>query len=434
MPRPRWSITLLTVAALITLVAAVVYWEPGRLLEHVRTAPALERLALVLLLFVLVPPLFERLMLPGALGLILGGVAIGPFALGVIDPESDAIELFSSLGRVFLMFFAGLEVDLRVFQQRRDRSLTFGAFTFTFPLLAGVLVGRSFDFGWTASFLIGSLMASHTLLGYPILSRMGLAKTEVVAVTLGATIFTDIASLLVLAVCIGIHTGGFSVLGLATQLGGLAVFTVLVLVGIPYVGVRFIRRFRGDEMAVFMFTLLALLVASVGAHVIHLEDIVGAFLTGLAVNRVVGRTAGAEKLRFLGEALFIPAFFLAIGLRLDLPVFGQTVLTSFGFVAAIVAALVISKFMGAGVTGLVYRYGRDDTMTMWSLSLPQVAATLAAAVAAYSAVDALGERLITESVLNAVIVLMVVTSVLGPVLTDHFGKRLAAREENREAS
>lgn len=434
MPRPRWSVTLLVLAALVTIVAALVELEPERLLEHAQTAPALERLALVLLLFVLIPPLFERLLLPGALGLILGGVAIGPFALGIIDPESDAIELFSSLGRVFLMFFAGLEVDLRVFQQRRNRSLTFGAFTFTLPLLAGVLVGRLFDFGWTASFLIGSLMASHTLLGYPILSRMGLAKTEVVAVTLGATIFTDIASLLVLAVCIGIHTGGFSALGLATQLGELAVFTVLVLVGIPYVGVRFIRRFRGDEMAVFMFTLLALLVASAGAHAIHLEDIVGAFLTGLAVNRVVGRTAGAEKLRFLGEALFIPAFFLAIGLRLDLPVFGQTVLTSFGFVAAIVAALVISKLLGAGLTGAVYRYSRDDTMTMWSLSLPQVAATLAAAVAAYSAVDALGERLITESVLNAVIVLMVVTSVLGPVLTDYFGKRLAAREDNLETS
>jgi Kef-type K+ transport system membrane component KefB len=434
MPRPRWSITLLAVAALVTLVAAVIHWEPARLLAHVQTAPPLERLALVLLVFVLLPPLFERLMLPGALGLILGGIAIGPFALGVIDSASGAVELFSSLGRVFLMFFAGLEVDLRVFQQRRDRSLTFGVFSFAFPLLAGVLVGRMFDFSWNASFLIGSLMASHTLLGYPILSRMGLARTEAVAVTLGATIFTDIAALLVLAVSIGIHTGGFSALGLATQLGELAVFTVLVLVGVPFVGVRFIRRFRGDEMAVFMFTLLALLVASVGAHVIHLEDIVGAFLTGLAVNRVVGRTAGAEKLRFLGEALFIPAFFLAIGLRLHLPVFGQTVFSSFGFVAAILVALLVAKLLGAGLTGLVYRYGRDETMTMWSLSLPQVAATLAAAVAAYSAVDALGERLITESVLNAVIVLMVVTSVLGPVLTDFLGKRLAAREESGETA
>jgi Kef-type K+ transport system membrane component KefB len=325
------------------------------------------------------------------------------------------------------MFVAGLEVDLRVFQARRSRSLTFGALTFLLPMLAGVLVGRLFEFGWNASILIGSLIASHTLLGYPILARMGLSRTEPTAVTLGATIFTDVGSLLVLAVCIGIHTGGFSPMGLATQLVQLAVFGVLVLVGVPYVGVRFVRRFKNDEMALFFFTLLALLFASMFAHLIHLEDIVGAFFAGLAVNRVIARTSAADRIQFLGEALFIPAFFLAIGLRLDLPVFASTIVTSLAFVLAISLALFASKGLAAGAVGRLYGYRRDEAMAMWSLSLPQVAATLAAAYAAYNALDGLGERLITETVLNSIIVLMVLTSAAGPLLTEVFGRRLLAQ-------
>lgn len=429
MAKPRWNLWLLTGAALVTLAGLAWVWRPGLLVDYLRSGTPLDRFTFVLFMFVLVPPLFERLRLPSALGLMLAGVALGPFALGVLSGDGPTIELFSTLGRVLLMFFAGLEVDLRVFQRTRERSLAFGALTFLLPLAGGVAVGRLFDFSWNASVLIGSLIASHTLLGYPILARMGLARTEAVAVTLGATIFTDVASLLVLAISISVHVGGFGVAGLGLTLGELAVFTVLVLIGVPYLGVRFMRRYRDNEPAVFMFTFLALLTASIGAHLIHLEDIVGAFMAGLAVNRVVGRTQAAEKLRFLGEVLFIPAFFFAIGLRLDLPVFGATLLSAFGFVAAIVTVLLVAKLLAAGAVGMLFRYRAAETLTIWSLSLPQVAATLAAAVAAYSATNALGERLITETVLNSVIVLMVLTSVLGPVLTDLFGKRLEAREE-----
>jgi Kef-type K+ transport system membrane component KefB len=429
MARPRWNLWLLIGAALVTLASLAWVWHPGLLIDYLRSGTPLDRFTFVLFMFVLVPPLFERLRLPSALGLMLAGVALGPFALGVLSGEGPTIELFSTLGRVLLMFFAGLEVDLRVFHRTRERSLAFGALTFLLPLAGGVLVGRLFDFSWNASVLIGSLIASHTLLGYPILARMGLARTEVVAVTLGATIFTDVAALLVLAISISVHLGGFGAVGLGLTLGELAVFTVLVLIGVPYLGVRFMRQYRDNEPAVFMFTFLALLTASIGAHLIHLEDIVGAFMAGLAVNRVVGRTQAAEKLRFLGEALFIPAFFFAIGLRLDLPVFGATLLSAFGFVAAIVTALLVAKLLAAGAVGMLFRYRAAETLTIWSLSLPQVAATLAAAVAAYSATNALGERLITETVLNSVIVLMVLTSVLGPVLTELFGKRLETREE-----
>jgi Kef-type K+ transport system membrane component KefB len=401
---------------------------PEAILRFVREGTTLDRFTLVLFLFFLVPPLFEGIRLPGALGLMMAGIALGPYGFAIADPHSPTVDLFSDLGRVFLMFIAGLEVDLRVFRATRDRSLVFGGATFLFPLLAGVLVARFFDFGWNAAFLIGSLIASHTLLAYPIIAPMGLARSEPVAVTLGATIFTDVSALLVLAVCVSVHTGGFTPLGLAQQLGQLAVYAVIVLIGFPWVGLRYFRRHKRDDMSLFLFTFFALLLAAMGAKLIHLEDIVGAFFAGLAVNRVVGYTSVREKVDFLGTALVIPAFFMALGARLDLPVFGATIVTSIGFVAAIVAALFVAKLLAAGTVRAVYRYGWPETLTTWSLSLPQVAATLAAAVVAYNTVNAEGDRLITETVMNGVIVLMVLTSVLGPILTERFARRLPTQE------
>lgn len=415
---------LLVVAVVVAGLALATHVTPDTLLNFFREGSPLDRLTLVLFLVLLVPLLFDRLRLPVSLGLLLAGVALGPHALAISDPESPVVDLFASLGRVFLMFVAGLEVDLRVFQKTRNRSMTFGAGTFIFPLLAGVAVGRLFGFDWNAAFLIGSLLASHTLLGYPVLARMGLTRSEPMAVILGATVFTDVAALLVLAVCIMVHQGGFSWAGLGLQLGQLGLYGVIVLMGFPWLGVRLRRRFRDDETVLFLLVLAAVMLAALGAKLIHLEDIVGAFFAGLAVNRVLGQTEVADKVRFMGESLFIPVFFVMIGLRLDLPVFAATLMTSLPFVAAILVALVGAKFLGAWAIKWPFHYNWPTTLTLWSLSLPQVAATLAAAVAAYETLNADGDRLITEVVLNSVIVLMVMTSVLGPLLTERFGGRL----------
>lgn len=428
MLRKRW---LLFVAVAIALVAFVWSYHPGAVIGYFRDqASSLERFTLVLFLVFLMPPLFARLRLPGAVGLLLAGVLIGPFALDIVNPDSGTVDLFASLGRVFLMFIAGLEIDLGVFEATRRQSIRFGALTFFLPLVGGALVGHAFGFDWNAAVLIGSLIASHTLLGFPILARLGLGKTEVVAVTVGATIFTDIASLLVLAVCISIHLGGFSPLGLAAQLFSLAVYAVIVLQGLPLLGRIYFRRNCKDENALFVFTFLVVLLAAAGAHFIHLEDIVGAFLAGIAVNRVLTGTPVKGKVVLLGEGLFIPLFFVTIGVGLDLPVFWATLTTNLGFVAALVAALIFGKLAAAGINGWLSGNGRDAILLQWSLSLPQVAATLAAAMAAFAALNGDDVRLITESVLNAVIVLMVLTAILGPVLTEALGRRLLLQEES----
>ncbi len=422
---------LLIATIMGTVVALVGMWRPGAVVAYFRHhASPFEKFTLVLFLVLLLPPLFERLRLPGVVGLLLGGVLLGPYAAAVVHPDAPMVELFASVGRVFLMFIAGLEIDMQVFNATRQRSMGFGAMTFAFPMLGGLSVALFFGFEWVAALLIGSLIASHTLLGFPIVNQLGLGKSEPVAVTVGATIFTDIASLLVLAVCISSHQGGFSLLGLGIQLIELAMFAIILLQGLPLLGRVYFHHYRENEQTLFVFTFLIVMVAAVGAHFIHLEDIVGAFLAGIAVNRLLERSPVRNKVIMMGEGLFVPLFFLTIGVRLNLPVFGATLLNSLWFVVAITAALLIGKFLAAATTRWFYGYDWPAALTMWSLSLPQVAATLAAAMAAYDAVNANGDRLITESVLNAVIVLMVLTAVLGPVLTERFSRRMIPEEKN----
>jgi Kef-type K+ transport system membrane component KefB/nucleotide-binding universal stress UspA family protein len=370
-----------------------------------------------------VPPLFERLRLPGLIGLLLAGFLLGQNGLKLLNSDSETINLLSEVGKIYLMFVAGLEIDLEQFRKTRNRSIGFGFLTFIVPMVAGIAIGRLFDFSWNASVLIGSLLASHTLLAYPIVSRLGVVTNEAVTVTIGATIFTDTGALLVLAICVGIHGGGFTPLSLFFLLAGLTVYSVVTLFGLDWAGRVFFRRSGDEEGKQFLFILLALFIASVGAQVIGVEKIVGAFLAGLAVNDVLGRSPTREKVEFVGSVLFIPCFFIDMGLLIDLPAFIKT-LSSIGLTIAIVVGLIGSKFFAALFAKLLYRYNWNELMTMWSLSLPQVAATLAATLVAYQSFNPAGERLVPETILNSVIVLMVVTSILGPLITAKYASRL----------
>ncbi|MBX9254574.1 cation:proton antiporter [Desmonostoc muscorum CCALA 125] len=378
-----------------------------------------------------VPPIFERLRLPGLVGLLLAGIILGENGLKLLNSESDTMKLLSDIGKLYLMFVAGLEIDLEQFKKTKNRSIGFGILTFIVPLIAGIITGRLFNFSWNSSVLIGSLLASHTLLAYPIVSRLGVVTNEAVTVTIGATIFTDTGALLVLAICVGIHGGEFSALSLAMLLGGLAIYSVVVLFGFDWAGKEFFRRSGDEQSNQFLFILLALFLASVGAQIIGVEKIVGAFLAGLAVNDVLGRSPVKEKIEFIGSVLFIPCFFVDMGLLINIPAFIKT-LSSIWLTVVIVVALIGSKFIAAFLAKLLYRYNTAEMLTMWSLSLPQVAATLAATLVAYQSINPAGERLINEGVLNSVIVLMLVTAILGPIITARFASSLQLQETNFE--
>jgi Kef-type K+ transport system membrane component KefB len=381
--------------------------------------------AILLAVILIVPIFFERLRLPGLVGLLAAGVVLGPNGFNLFQTDSETIRLLSDIGLIYLLFMSGLEVDIEQFQATKHRSAGFGFLTFIVPLIFGTIVGRFFDFGWNPSILIGSLFASHTLLAYPIVSRMGVVTNEAVTVTIGATIFTDIGALLVLAVCIGIHGGDFDTFSLVRLLLSLAIYSALILFGFNWLGKEFFRRSGDEEGNQFLFILLAVFVAAVGAEVIGVEKIVGAFLAGLAVNSAVGEGPVKEKVLFVGTVLFVPIFFIDLGLLVDIPAFISS-LGAIQMTLAIVVGLISSKFLAAFFAKLAYRYSTREMITMWSLSMPQVAATLAATLVGVRA------GLLTEEVLNAVIVLMLVTATLGPLITARSAAGLIPLESNLE--
>jgi len=381
--------------------------------------------AILLAVILTVPIFFERFRIPGLVGLLAAGVVLGPNGLKLFQSESETMELLSDIGLLYLMFVAGLEVDIEQFRKVKFRSAGFGSLTFLVPLITGTLVGRLFGFDWNASILIGSLFASHTLLAYPIISRLGVVGNEAVTVTIGATIFTDIGALLVLAICVAINAGNFTLVRLAILIGSLVIYSAAVLFGFDWAGRKFFQRSGNEEGNQFLFVLLAIFLASVGAELIGIEKIVGAFLAGLAVNDVVGEGPVKEKVTFVGSVLFIPIFFVDLGLLIDLPAFIKSI-ASIGLTLTIVVGLVTSKFLAAFFAKLLYRYNWQEMLTMWSLSIPQVGATLAAALVGFQA------KILTEDVLNSVIVLMLVTATLGPVITSRTAANLALVESEAD--
>lgn len=374
--------------------------------------------AILLVVILVVPILFERLRLPGLVGLVFSGVVLGPSGWNVFHPDSPTINLLSDIGLVYLMFIAGLEVDLEQFRRQKSRSFGFASFTFFIPLAFGTLIGQIFGFSGNASILIGSLLASYTMFAYPLINRLGIVKNQAVTITIGATIFTNIGALLVLSLCIAVHTRQFSYWGLITLFNSLIIYLIVVLVGFDWAGKEFFRRSGDDEGNQFLFVLLCVFLAAVGAQLIGVEKIVGAFLAGLAVNGVLASGPVKEKVMFVGSVLFIPIFFVHLGSLINLPPasnFSTLKLTLF-----IVIGLLLSKFIAAFLAKLVYRYNWQEMLMMWSLSLPQVGATLAATLVGYRA------ELLPIWVLNSVISLMLVTSTVGPLITSRLAAGLAS--------
>lgn len=404
------------------------------MVEFAAQLSPLTKFAIVIGFFVLLPKAMERCRLPAVLGFIVAGTLVGPAAFGLINEDGPVVSLFAELGKLLFMFFVGFEIDLDGFKKAPSRSLTFGAFTFFLPLLAGAALGRITGNDWNSAVLIGSLIASHTLLAFPVLQRLGLAQHPAVTTVVGGTIFTDIASMLVLAVTVSVHRTGFSWGFLGTELLELVVFVPLVLFGAGSLARKAIIHY-GDKTEVrVMILLVVITLCSEGARLIQLEGIVGAFLAGIAVKRAVRGKFVVEQLDVIARALFIPAFFLTTGFLVNFQLLGHTVVSRPGLVVGIMTALLGGKYLAAWLTQLAFGGKREETALVWSLSLPQMAATLASAVVAYQTVNTTGGRLLDESYVNAVLVLVVATCVSGPILTERYARKISKHPCDRPDS
>ena len=385
-------------------------------LSHLAHQP-LGSFALLVALAMLVPPLFRRTGLPDLVGLLLAGVLMGPSVLNLLQPEGETLQLVSDIGAIYLLFIVGLEIDLEEFNRVRSRSLTIGVLHFVGGMATGGAIGALLGYPLVPCLLIGTLIATHTPLGYPIVRSYGAQRDEAVVVSVGSTILTDIASLVVLAIAIGLGRQSFSLANLAGLIASVAIFAFAVVTIIRMVGRRIFRGSINDESRIFLTILLILFLASLGAEVAGVEKIVGAFLAGLAVNSVLPEGKSKQQVILVGAALFIPIFFIHLGLLLDLSSLKNSI-TQFQLPVLMVIGVISCKGMVSLIAGRAFRYNGNQMVMMWSLAMPQVAATLASAFIGYEA------GLLDQTVLNAVLAMMVVTATLGPILTARSVRRL----------
>ena len=393
---------------------------------HALSLPILAKFAVGLALIVCVPMLSRKLRLPAVVGLLLSGVVIGPYGLDVIGQHRPIADFLAELGKLLLMFFAGLEIDLARFREAKRKTLIFGLLTTCAPLLLGMAVGFLFGYGAIAAIVLGSLLASHTLLGASIVDEAGANGLEPIAVTFGATVISDTLSLIVFAVCVSTYASGFSMSVLGVQLLEIAIFVPLILFGLSRIGARVLTLVQADEGAYFVVMFAILAIAGVLADAVNLPGIVGAFLAGLALNAAAKDRPAKEKLELLGKSLLIPIFFIVTGFLINPPEFLQSFKDNFGLVCGVIGALLVGKWIAVQIAGRAFGYTQVTRWTMWSLTLPQVAATLAATLVAYDTFDPAHRRLIDAQLLNVVLVLMLTTSIIGPVLTQRFLPRMLA--------
>jgi len=381
--------------------------------SHALALPNLAKFAIVMAIIAGAPALARRARIPELVVLLACGVLLGPYVLDVAGVNHPIVQFFGDLGRLMLMFTAGLEIDINLFRKAQTRSVTFGVITTIVPQVIGTAYGLAFGYGIIPAIVIGSLLASHTLLALPIVTRLGALGLEPVVVTIGATMVSDSLSLIIFGICVSTYTTGFSPSGLAVQIVEVAIFVPLILIGVSRAGAWVLSKLRDNEAGYFVTMLGIMAVAGVLADLINLPDIVGAFLAGWAVNAAVGDHPVKEKLEFFGKAFFIPIFFIVTGFLIVPVAVGQTIVNNFWLVAGMIISLILGKGIAAAIAGRAFGYPRQARLTMWALTLPQVAATLAATLVGYNTLNAAGERLLGDEIFNAVLVLLVVTSLLG---------------------
>lgn len=372
-----------------------------------------------LLFIILIAPILSRqVKLPGIVGIILAGVIVGPNGLNIIA-MTPAIELLGAIGLLYIMFLAGLDINLLDFKRNKNKSLVFGALTFIIPQVFGTFLFRLLGFSWPASVLVASMFASHTLVGYPIITKLGITRNRAVLTTVGGTIFADTLALLVLAVVARSVNGGLDLNFWITLTLLSAVYVFLVVYILPILG-RIFFRFVDDDIVQFHFVLGVAFLCSFLARAIGIEPIVGAFLAGLVLNRMVPASSQLmNRVQFVGNSLFIPFFLLYIGMIVDVEILIKSP-SSWIIMAIMLTTNMLTKLVSSKITQKIFKFTQAEGWVIFGLSTTEAAATLAATLVGYR----LG--IIGDEILNGVVLMILVTCIIGPWIVERFGKKIAS--------
>jgi Kef-type K+ transport system membrane component KefB len=400
------------------------------------TNPVLKFL-LILVIILFAPIILNKIKIPHLLGLIIAGAVIGPNGINLMERDSSII-LSGTAGLLYIMFLAGLEIDLADFKKNSGKSLVFGLYTFLIPMGLGTFAGiYILEFSIPTSVLLASMFASHTLIAYPLISKMGVAKNKAVNITVGGTLITDTLALLVLAVIVGMTTGEVNSEFWIRLSISIVVFGLIVMLGFPIIGRWFFKRFD-DSVSQYIFVLVMVYLGAVLAEIAGIEAIIGAFLAGLALNRLIPHTSPLmNRVEFVGNAIFIPFFLIGVGMLIDYQAFFKDFET-IKVASVMIVAATTAKFLAAWLTQKTFRFSVDERRLIFGLSNAQAAATLAAVLVGYNIIigeTVTGEpiRLLNESILNGTILMILFTCTIASFVAQKGAKNIALLE-NTEAS
>lgn len=379
---------------------------------------------LVLLIILFAPMLLNKLRIPHIIGMILAGLAIGEHGFNLLSRDSS-FELFGKVGLYYIMFLAGLEMNMGNFKRTRNKALVLGLLAFIIPLGIGFVANVSYlKYSVITSVLLASMYASHTLVAYPIVTRFGISRHRSVSIAVGGTAVTDTLTLLVLAVIGGLYKGetdGLFWLWLVIKVMALG---ALIIYFFPRIGRWFFRRYN-DNVMQFIFVLAMVFLGAGLMEIVGMEGILGAFLAGLVLNRLIPHVSPLmNHLEFVGNALFIPYFLIGVGMLINLKVlFGHG--DALKVAAVMIAMALTGKWIACWLTQKIFKMSVLERNLMYGLSNAQAAATLAAVLVGYNIILPGGERLLNEDVLNGTVLLILVTCIVSSLITEHAARKMA---------
>lgn len=375
--------------------------------------------SLMMFIILFAPILLQKLRLPSIVGLIIAGVIVGPFGLNILE-RTTAIELFGTVGLLYIMFIAALEMDLSELYKNSSRSIVFGMLTFIVPIAIGFPVCiYVLNYSFTASVLVASMFATHTLVAYPLLNRLGVTRNIAVTTAVGGTILTDSLVLLILAIVVALHNGVADAAFWFRLVGLLAVYVTMVFYLFPKIGRWFFNNIEGEKSSHYIFVLAMVFLSAFLAKVAGVEPIIGAFLAGLAFNRLIPKSSPLmNRIEFVGHAIFIPFFLLSVGMLVDVKVLLEGPETIIAAVTLTIVAI-IGKYVAALITQRIFKFSALQRNIIFGLSSSHAAATIAVILIGYNM------GILDKHVLNGTILLILITCLVSSFVTERAGKKLA---------
>lgn len=408
---------------------------------HISSLPIEDPVLKFLLELIIIlgaPLLLNKIKIPHLLGLLIAGAIVGPNGFNLLSRDSSVV-VTGTTGLLYIMFLAGLEIDMGDFKKNKWKSITFTAYTFAVPFILGLVGGYYvLHFSLLTSVLFASLFSSHTLISYPLVSKLGIARNLAVNITVGGTMLTDVMSLLVLAIVVGMTQGEVdSTFWISLGLSVLA-FSLTVLFVFPIIARWFFKKVD-DKISQYIFVLVMIYLAAVLAELAGIEAIIGAFFAGLALNRLIPHTSALmNRVEFVGNAIFIPFFLISVGMLIDFTAFFKS-LETLGVAAVMLVASIGGKYLAAVLTQKTFRLTRDEGTLIFGLSSASAAATLAAVMVGYNIIvseTAGGEsvRLLSEHVLNGSILLILISCTVSSFVSMSSAERIAEADKEATAS